>query len=130
MLPSMLGGLHWSPGTAIAVGIGGLMLLASLPLAQYFVLRDHVKRPVLWIPINMAAWLLGITWTLAPSLWIDQSTSTGTLIMIYGVAGPGMAATVAIVTGIGMIRLSRAPIEIAGNGKRSSPRSEQHAWSE
>jgi hypothetical protein len=85
---------------------------------------------VLWIPINMAAWLLGIAWTLAPSPWVDQSTPTGALILIYGVAGLCMAATVALVTGIGMIRLLRTPIEIAGNGKRSSSRSEQHAWSE
>jgi hypothetical protein len=29
-----------------------------------------------------------------------------------------------------MIQLLRAPTEIAGNGKRSSSRSEHHAWSE
>jgi hypothetical protein len=39
MLPSTLGGLNWSLGPAVAVGIGGLMLLASLPLAQYLVCR-------------------------------------------------------------------------------------------
>jgi hypothetical protein len=77
MLPSTLGGPHLTPGTAIAAGIGGLMLLTSLPLAQYFVLRDHLRRPVLWIPINMAAWLLGIAWTLTPSPWVDQSTLLG-----------------------------------------------------
>ena len=67
-------------------GIGGLILLRRLPLAQYFVLRDLVRRPVLWIPINMVAWLLGIAWTLAPSPWVDQSTPTGALILIYGIA--------------------------------------------
>ena len=64
-------------------GIGGLTLLTSLPLAQYFVLRDHVRRPALWIPINIAAWLLGIAWTLAPSPVVDQSTPAGALILIY-----------------------------------------------
>lgn len=130
MLPSTLGGMHWSAGTAVALGIGGLVLLASLPLAKYLVLRDHVRPAVLWIPINMAAWLLGIAWTLLPSLWIDQATPTATLILVYGVAGLCMAATVAVVTGIGIIRLLRAPIENAGNGRRSSSRSEHHAWSE
>jgi hypothetical protein len=130
MLPSTLSGLHWSAGTAVALGLGGLTLLASLPLAQYLVLRDHVRRAGLWIPINMAAWLLGIAWTLLPSPWIDQATPTATLIVVYGVAGLCMAATVAVVTGIGMIRLLAAPIEIAGNGRRSSSRSEHHAWSE
>jgi hypothetical protein len=105
MLPSTLGGVSWTARTAVAVGIGGLMLLTSLPLAQYFVLRDHVERASLWIPINVAAWLLGIAWTLLPSPWIDQSTSTGTLILVYSVAGLCMAATVAVVSGLGMSRL-------------------------
>jgi hypothetical protein len=77
-----------------------LILLSSLPVAQYFVLRDHIRRAVLWIPINMVAWLLGITWTLLPSPWVDQSTPNGTLILIYGIAGICMAATVALITGV------------------------------
>lgn len=75
MLPSTFGDLRWTAATAVLVAAGGLILLTSLPLAQYFVLRDHVTRAARWIPINIAAWLLGITWTLAPSPWIDQSTS-------------------------------------------------------
>jgi hypothetical protein len=127
MLPSTLGGLNWTPGTSVVAGIGGLILLTSLPLAQYFVLRDHVKRPVLWIPINMVAWLLGIVWTLAPSPWVDQSTPTTALILIYGIAGLCMAATVAVVTGVGMIRLLPSPIEIAAHGEGSSSRSKHYA---
>jgi hypothetical protein len=100
MLPSTLGDLDRSVGTVVLVGIGGLILLSSLPVAQYFVLRDHIRRAVLWIPINMVAWLLGITWTLLPSPWVDQSTPNGTLILIYGIAGICMAATVALITGV------------------------------
>jgi hypothetical protein len=87
--------------------------LTSLPLAQYFVLRDHVKRPLLWIPINLAAWLLGITWTLLPSTFVDQSIPTAVLIVIYGIAGICMAATVAVITGLGIIRLLLPPIDVA-----------------
>src|SRR5512133_4188178 len=119
MLPSTLGGLNWSPWTAVAVGIGGRLLLASLPLAHYLVLRDHVERAVFWIPVNMVAWLLGITWTLLPSPLVDQSTPTRTLILVYGVAGLGMAATVAVVTGIGMIWLLPRSVEIGGPSERS-----------
>ena len=75
-------------------------------------LRDHVKRPALWIPINVAAWLLGIAWTLVPSPVVDQSTPARGLILAYGLAGLCMAATVAVVTGVGMIRLLKAPIEL------------------
>jgi hypothetical protein len=112
MLPSTLDGLSWTPATAVGAGVGGLMLLTSLPLAQYLVLRDHVGRPTLWISINIAAWLLGIAWTLAPSPAVDQSTPAGALILIYGIAGLCMAATVALVTGLGMIWLSQPPIEL------------------
>ena len=111
MLPSTFD-LRWTAATVVVAGVGGLMLLTSLPLAQYFVLRDHVRRPALWIPINIAAWLLGIAWTLAPSPVVDQSTPAGALILIYGIAGLCMAATVAVVTGVGMIRLLQSPIEL------------------
>lgn len=131
MLPSTLGGMSWTSGTAVAVVAGGLMLLTSLPLAQYFVLRDYVRQPILWIPINMVAWLLGIAWTLLPSPWVDQSTPTGTLILVYSVSGLCMAATVATVTGLGMIRLLRPPrTEMGGNGQRSTSRGKHYAWSE
>lgn len=111
MLPSTFD-LRWTAETAVVAGVGGLTLFASLPLAQYFVLRDHVRRPALWIPINIAAWLLGIAWTLAPSSMVDQSTPAGALILIYSIAGLCMGATVAVVTGVGMIRLVQPPVEL------------------
>ena len=116
MLPSTIG-LHPTAGIVIMVGNGGLVLLTSLPLAQYFVLRDHVKRPLWWIPINLAAWLLGITWTLLPSPFVDQSTATAVLVVIYGIAGICMAATVAAVTGLGIIRLLLPPIDVANRAQ-------------
>lgn len=60
MLPSTLDGVNWTAGTVVPVGIGGLISLASLPLAQYFMLRDHVMRARLWIPINMGYSQLGV----------------------------------------------------------------------
>jgi hypothetical protein len=47
-----------------------------------------------------------------PRAWVDQSTPTGTLILIYGVAGLCMAATVAVITGLGITRLLLPPIKI------------------
>ena len=129
MLPSTFD-LRWTAATAVVAGVGGLMLLTSLPSAQYFVLRDHVRRAALWIPINIAAWLLGIAWTLAPSPVVDQSTPAGALILIYGVAGFCMAATVAVVTGVGMIRLLQSPVELddrSQQGRRVSGSADAHA---
>ena len=129
MLPSTFD-LRWTAATAVVVGVGGLVLLTSLPLAQYFVLRDHVRRAARWIPINIAAWLLGIAWTLAPSPVVDESTPTGALILIYGIAGLCMAATVAVVTGVGMIRLLQPPVELddrSQQGRRVSGSADAHA---
>lgn len=100
--------LRWSLLTAVSVVVGGLVLLASLPTAQYVVLRGRLRRPALWIPINMVAWLVGITWTLAPSVIVNEATPTQTLILIYGAAGLCMALTVASITGIGMLRLQQS----------------------
>ena len=75
-------------------------------------LRDHVRRPALWIPINTFAWLLGIAWTLGPSPVVDQSTPAGALILIYGIAGFCMAATVAVVTGVGNDSAVQTPIKV------------------
>jgi hypothetical protein len=106
ILPS-IHDMNWTAGTVVAAAIGALILLSSLPLAQYVVLRDHVRPSARWISISMAAWLAGIMWTLLPSPCVDQSTSVGALIFIYGIAGMCMAATVAVITGSGMIRLLR-----------------------
>jgi hypothetical protein len=121
MLPSTLGGLRWNAETVVLVGIGAVILLTSIPLAQYFVLRDHVRRAAPWIPINMVAWLVGIAWTLAPSPLVDQSTPVQSLILIYGLAGLCMAATVAIITGLGITRLSQSPTELDNRTKPTKP---------
>ena len=84
-------------------------------------LRDHVRRPALWIPINTFAWLLGIAWTLGPSPVVDQSTPAGALILIYGIAGFCMAATVAVVTGVGMIRLYSRRSRWMTGARRTKP---------
>jgi hypothetical protein len=34
--------MNWTAGTVVAAAIGALILLSSLPLAQYVVLPDHV----------------------------------------------------------------------------------------
>ena len=50
-------------------------------------------------------------WTLARSPFVAQSTRAGVLILIYGIAGLCMAATVAVITGMGMLRLLQSSIE-------------------
>jgi hypothetical protein len=69
------------------------------------VLRRHLDGAWRWIPINMLAWSLGLLWTLAPSPFIDQRTTVSVLVISYAIAGIGMAATMALISGVGMRRL-------------------------
>ena len=97
MLPSTLAVPLTSPVGIVTLVVGAVTLLASIPVAQWLVIRsrEHAAR---WIPVNMCAWGLGVLWTLAPSPIVDESTSFVVLIVVYAIAGLLMAATVASLT--------------------------------
>jgi hypothetical protein len=78
MLPSTLidSGVAIDFGSPIAwmlLGIGGVVLLVSIPVAQLAVLRSQAHRAWRWVPINLAAWI-GITFTFLPGPFIDEYT--------------------------------------------------------
>lgn len=125
ILPSILN-MNWTAGTVVAAAIGVLILLSSLPLGRYVVLRDHVRPSARWIPISMAAWLAGIVWTRLPSRGLISQV--GALIFIYGIAGLCMAATVAMITGLGMIRLLR-PFDAARSASLACSEHAEGAYS-
>ena len=97
MLPSTFALPLMSPLGIVMLVVGGVALLASIPVAQWLVIRSraHAAR---WIPVNMGAWALGVLWTFAPSPIVDESTSFAALIAVYAIAGLLMAATVASLT--------------------------------
>ena len=51
---------------------GGAIVL-SIPLAQLVVLRGQVDRAWRWVPVNVVAWLIGVTFTLAPGPFVDKT---------------------------------------------------------
>ena len=81
------------------------MLLISVPVSQYLVLRRHLDGAWRWIPINVLAWSADLLWTLAPSPFIDEQTPPAVLVIVYAIAGLGMAATVALISGLGLRRM-------------------------
>lgn len=96
MLPSAL-----APDIDLAAAvpllvIGGLALLATIPVAQWMAL--HRERTARWIPVTMAAWLVAIAWTAAPSPFVDESSPIVLVAGLYVVAGILMAVTVASLT--------------------------------
>lgn len=113
MLPTTLADLgapldFAAPGTWIAVAVGGLVLLATIPLAQWPVLRAAgLPRAWRWIPLNMAAWLAGLVFTFLPSPFVDEFTPPAVVFAQFALAGVLMALTVALVTGWGLRRMTR-----------------------
>lgn len=109
MLPSTIAG--FDPGSPASVPwmiAGALLLLASIPALQWLVLRRVMRRAFWWVPANAGAWAAGILWTLAPSPFIDETTSFPVLLGAYLVAGLLMAATVAFLTSFAAVRVQKS----------------------
>lgn len=113
MLPSTLSdvGVVLDLGQPVAwllIGLGGVMLLASIPTAQWVVLRSVVSSAWRWVPLNMAAWLVGLVFTFVPGPFIDETSQPVLIASLYAAAGVAMAVTVATVTGLGLRRMLNA----------------------
>lgn len=93
------------PLTWAAFGGGGLILLLTIPAAQWTVLRQVLARAWRWVPLNVVAWLVGLTFTLLPSPFVDESTPPAQLAVLFALGGVAMAAVVAVVTGLGLRRM-------------------------
>ncbi|WP_438853737.1 hypothetical protein [Agromyces sp. M3QZ16-3] len=113
MLPSTLADLgvaiDWTlPSTWLVIGVAGVVLLASIPLAQWPMLAAaHVPRAWRWVPLGMAAWLAGLPFTFAPSPFVDVGTPAPIVFALFAASGVLMAATMALVTGAGLRRMLR-----------------------
>ncbi|ORM36807.1 hypothetical protein BFL43_06250 [Williamsia sp. 1135] len=84
--------------------LGALILLLSIPVAQWIVLRRVLRRAWRWIPVNVAAWTVGLTFTLLPGPFVDEQTAAGVMVVAFVVGGICMAATVATCTGLWLRR--------------------------
>jgi nucleotide-binding universal stress UspA family protein len=96
MMPSTVGMDLSEPVALVALGFGGIVLLASIPVAQWLVLqRPGTFR---WVPVNAGAWAVAILWTFAPSPFIDEHSPLGLVAATFVVAGVLMAVTFASLT--------------------------------
>jgi hypothetical protein len=99
MLPSTLGVELSSPATWVILAVGAVLLLASIPVAQWLVLRAAGRRgAAAWAPVTMAAWAIALLWTAAPSPFVDETSPFALVLALYVIAGLLMAVTVAVVT--------------------------------
>jgi hypothetical protein len=112
MLPSSIGGVaDLTPIVQVLLlAPAGVVLLASIGTAQWTVLRRHVPGASAWIGWTALGWLAGLAvfFTVATPLW--RPGQPAALVVAVGVlAALVMAATMAAVTGWGLVRLLHRP---------------------
>lgn len=112
LLPSTFAGAwRGRPGslTIPVAALLGLVLLNSIGVAQWTVLRDLVPRAARWIGYSALAWLAGLAVFLGFTmpLW-HEGQPLGAIIAIGVAGGLLMAATMAAVTVVPVRRWSRS----------------------
>jgi hypothetical protein len=101
LIPGSLERISWSSWAAwLLAGVLVVALLASIPTAQFMLLRTTLPTAGRWIRFNAIAWLLGLSWTLAPPALVKPDTPVISEIGVYAIAGVLMATTVAIITAL------------------------------
>jgi Ca2+-transporting ATPase len=112
MGPSSLGAVFdgWTPAVRVAVAVpAGLLLLVSIGAAQWTVLRRVLPGSGRWIGWTSAGWLAGLAVLLAVATPLWHPGQDVVLVAAIGaLGGVAMAATMAAVTGWGLVRLLRS----------------------
>lgn len=109
LLPSSLGEQIEDVPLVVVIPVGvvlGVVLLVSIGVAQWWVLRRYVPRSAVWIAANAVAWLvgLGLSVTLM-SVLLTEDTAAAAAIAIGVGAGLVMGLTVAAGTGWSLVRI-------------------------
>jgi hypothetical protein len=97
----------WPAAAQIAAGTtAAIVLLVSIGLGQWIELRHHIPRAWRWIAGNAAAWAAGLgvfmavatpLWQPGQHIWLSAAIGVGAAVL--------MAVTMAVVTGLVMVRL-------------------------
>jgi hypothetical protein len=98
------------PRWVLATGgvvLGGV-LLGSIGVAQWVVLRRLLRSCLRWVPATAAAWAAGLSvfMLVAPPLWHDGQAPAA-IIAVGVLAGLAMALTMSVVTGWALVHLLR-----------------------
>jgi hypothetical protein len=109
LLPSLAAGAwaSWPPTLVAVLGVLlGVALLGVMGTAQWWVLRHHVARAWRWIAATAVAWLAGLGAFLGLAMPFWQPAQPTELVLVIGLAAAVvMAAVVAAVTGVALVRL-------------------------
>ncbi len=88
-----------------AVFLLGLWVGGVLGLAQWFVLRAHVRRGVTWVFANALAWGLGLLIALLGATLVKPGEFTAQTALVYIATGATTGVVVGAVTGIALVWL-------------------------
>lgn len=100
----------WPPGVLVAAGaLAATALLCSIGFAQWLELRHHLARSGRWVAGTAAAWCLGLAvfFAVAAPLW-QEGQALWLTVLIGVFAGALMAVSMALVTGLVLVRMLRA----------------------
>lgn len=116
MAPNTLYDLGAPAWVSIAAGLAGApVLLLSIGVAQWSVLRGFVPRAWRWVAANVLAWLIALPPTFIGPALVPADAPVALDLAVWGVSGIIMAVIVAAVTGRAMARFAReAPATAPG----------------
>lgn len=83
----------------------GVLILASIGIAQACALRGVVERPQRWLVANVAGWAAGLPWTFVLPALVPESAPWPIWLVAFIVAGVLMGATAGAITGAFVVRL-------------------------
>jgi hypothetical protein len=83
----------------------GLLILASIGVAQAWALVGVIERPRRWIVANVLGWLAGLPWTFVLPALMPEGTPAAYWIVTFVIAGVLMGLTAGAVTGAFVIRI-------------------------
>jgi len=86
----------------------GLTVLLSIGVAQWVVLRQHVRHAGWWVPANALAWALGLTACLAGMSLTAEGQPVALMAAIGIGSGLAMGLIVAALTGAALVWLLRS----------------------
>lgn len=108
MAPNTMYDLGAPAWASIVAGVAGApVLLLSIGVAQWTVLRDFVPRAWRWVVANVLAWVVALPPTFVGPALVPRGAPIGLEVAVWGVSGLMMAAILAAVTGAAMARLAR-----------------------
>jgi hypothetical protein len=85
----------------LGYGLSGALIGATVGLAQWLILRQHVSRAAWWVPATILAWVAG--WSL---IGLAETSSDLPTLAVYLVGAIG-AAGAGIITGAALVWLFR-----------------------